>query len=68
MSWNAFERTELTTDGDVRFYIDELRAHAMYRGSESMEAWRDYAEIVENLPSLKRCALRQSARKGSAPA
>ena len=68
VSWNAFERSKLKTDGDIRFYIDELRAHAMYRGSESMEAWPDYAEIAEKLPSLKRSALRQSARKGSAPA
>jgi hypothetical protein len=68
MSWNTFERSRLKTDGDIRFYIEELRAHAMYRGSESMEAWPNYAEIAEKLPALKRRALRQSARKGSAPA
>ncbi len=68
VSWNAFERAKLKTDGDIRFYIEELRAHAMYRGSESMEAWPDYAEIAEKLPSLKRAALRKSAKKGSAPA
>ncbi len=68
VSWNTFERAKLKTDSDIRFYIDELRAHAMYRGSESMEAWPDYAEIAEKLPSLKRAAVRKTARKGSAPA
>ena len=67
LSWNTFDRSKLKTDGDIRFYIEELRAHAMYRGSESMEAWPDYAEIAEKLPSLKRAALRKTARKGSAP-
>jgi nitroreductase len=68
LSWNTFDRSKLKTDSDIRFYIEELRAHAMYRGSEAMEAWPDYAEIAEKLPSLKRRALRQTAKKGSAPA
>jgi hypothetical protein len=68
LSWNTFDRSKLKTDGDIRFYVEELRAYAMYRGSEAMEAWPDYAEIAEKLPSLKRSALRQSAKKGSAPA
>jgi nitroreductase len=69
VSWNQFDRAKAKTDREIRFYVDELRAHAMYRGSESMEAWPDYARVADKLSALaRRRAVRRSARTGSAPA
>jgi hypothetical protein len=54
VSWNRFDPAKVKADREIRFYVDELRAHAMYRGSESMEAWPDYAKVAAKLAALTR--------------
>lgn len=59
-SWNRFDRTRFKTDREIRFYVEKLRAHAMYRGSERLEDWPDYADIASKMARVKR-------HRGAAP-
>ncbi|MBI4635451.1 MAG: hypothetical protein HY727_03785 [Candidatus Rokubacteria bacterium] len=45
-SWNTFDRAKFRSGREIRFYVEELRAHAMYWTSERMEDCPDYATVA----------------------
>lgn len=42
--WNGYDARRHRPDGMVRFYVEELRPFAMYRGDESLLDWKDADE------------------------
>lgn len=54
VSWNRFDRAKHKSARDIRFYVERLRAHAMYRTTERLEEWPDYAKLTAATPSRKR--------------